>query len=101
MKSTRRRHDPEFKAKIALEALRGIRTIQEIAREHDLHPVQVSDWKKQLQGSAGLIFSGPKVVGTEDQSERERVQLHSKIGELAVHVDFLKKKCKQLGLSTE
>lgn len=46
MKGKRRRHDPEFKARVALEALKGVRTIQEIAKEFDVHPVQVSEWKK-------------------------------------------------------
>ena len=51
MKAKRRRHDPAFKAKVALEALREGKTIQQIAKEHDLHPVQVSEWKKTLQGA--------------------------------------------------
>ncbi|MFN9408607.1 MAG: transposase, partial [Akkermansiaceae bacterium] len=48
MKGQRRRHDPEFKARVALEAIKGIKTIQEIAKEFDIHPVQVSDWKKTM-----------------------------------------------------
>ena len=46
MKGQRRRHDPEFKARVALEALKGIKTIQDIAKEDEIHPVQVSEWKK-------------------------------------------------------
>ena len=48
MKGKRRRHDPEFKARVALEAIKGIKTIQEIDKEYDLHPVQVSDWKMTM-----------------------------------------------------
>ena len=48
MKGKRRRHDPEFKARVALEALKGVKTIQQIAKDFDIHPVQVSDWKKAM-----------------------------------------------------
>lgn len=101
MKGKRRRHDPEFKARIALEALKGIRTIQEIAREYDIHPVQVSEWKKTMQEGAGAVFGRGRQIEGEEARDRERGQLHAKIGELSVHVDFLKKKCRQLGLSTD
>lgn len=101
MKGKRRRHEPEFKARVALEALKGVKTIQQIAKEYDIHPVQVSEWKKAMQGNAGAVFSsGGRGQGEEDR-DREREQLHAKIGELSVHVDFLKKKCKQLGLPTD
>ncbi len=46
MKAKRKRHEPEFKARVALEALKGVKTIQQIAKEYDVHPVQVSEWKK-------------------------------------------------------
>jgi transposase-like protein len=56
MKSKRRRHDPEFKARVALEALQGIKTIQQIAKGFDIHPVQVSDGKKTMaEGAAGIF----------------------------------------------
>jgi len=45
MKAKRKRHDPEFKARVALEALKGVKTIQQIAKDFDIHPVQVSEWK--------------------------------------------------------
>lgn len=83
---------------MALEALKGLKTIQQIAKEYDVHPVQVSEWKKTMQGGASLAFSGEKAAVGEQEHERERTRLHSKIGELSVQVDFLKKKCRQLGL---
>lgn len=103
MKAKRRRHNPEFKAQIALEAMKGIKTIQQIAKENDLHPVQVSDWKKQMQNVAPEIFATGSVRQTKAQNhiELEKDSLHAKIGELAMHIDFLKKKCKQLGISTD
>lgn len=63
MKAKRRRHDPEFKARVALEALKGIKTIQQIAKDFDVHPVQVSEWKKTMTAGAAGVFgaaSGPQ-----------------------------------------
>jgi transposase-like protein len=98
MKAKRRRHEPEFKARVALEALKGIKTIQQIAKEFDIHPVQVSDWKKAMtEGATGIFGSTREKVDTED-FERQRDELHAKIGQLTVEVDFLRKKSKQLGL---
>lgn len=97
MKAKRRRHDASFKARVALEALKGIRTIQQIAKEFDVHPVQVSDWKKAVQERLGSVFErGGGGSGGDFEAEREA--LHAKIGELTVKVDFLAKKSKQLGL---
>src|SRR5947207_5127857 len=89
MKGKRRRHDATFKARVALEALKGIKTIQQIAKEYDVHPVQVSDWKKSVQDRLANVFErGAGGGGTED-FEAERAALHAKIGELTVKVDFL------------
>ena len=98
MKSKRRRHDPEFKARVALEALKGVKTIQQIAKDFDIHPVQVSEWKKAMAEGAASIF-GPGGGKTEAEDfERERARLHAKIGQQAVELDWLTKKSKQLGL---
>lgn len=99
MKAKRRRHDPQFKAKVALEALKGVKTIQEIAKEFDVHPVQVSDWKKTMvEGAAGVFGGGAAGARGGEDFERERGQLHAKIGQLTIEKDFLEKKSKQLGL---
>ena len=98
MKAKRRRHDPEFKARVALEALKGIKTIQQIAKDFDLHPVQVSDWKKAMAAGASGIFASPSGKAGSEDFEGERTQLHAKIGQLAVELDWLTKKSKQLGL---
>ena len=98
MKAKRRRHDPEFKARVALEALKGIKTIQQIAKDFDIHPVQVSEWKKAMADGAPSLFGpGSGKAGAED-FEGERTQLHAKIGQLSVELDWLTKKSKQLGL---
>lgn len=88
MKAKRKRHDPQFKARVALEALKGIKTVQQIAKEFDVHPVQVSDWKKKLSTQAGSVFETGKQQEQEDFSA-ERTDLHSKIGELTVKLDFV------------
>lgn len=98
MKAKRRRHDPEFKARVALEALKGIKPIHQIAKDYDVHPVQVSEWKKTLAASAANAFAPGAGKTEEENFERERAQLHAKIGQQAVELDWLTKKSKQLGL---
>lgn len=98
MKGKRRRHDPEFKARVALEAIKGVKTIQEIAKEYDVHPVQVSDWKKTMAANAASVFGPGAGKSTEEQFERERERLHAKIGQQAIELEWLTKKSKQLGL---
>ncbi len=98
MKGKRRRHDPEFKARVALEALKGVKTIQEIAKEYDVHPVQVSEWKKTMVQNAASAFGAGAGAGGSEAFERERERLHAKIGQQAVELDWLAKKSKQLGL---
>ena len=85
--SKRKNHSPEFKAKVALEALLGDRTIQEIAARHQVHPNQVSTWKRQaVEGMADVFARGGKADGPSDAEVKE---LHAKIGRLAVENDFL------------
>lgn len=97
VKAKRKRHDPQFKARVALEALKGIKTVQQIAADFGVHPVQVSEWKKRLSTQAGSVFESGKEAPKED-FETERETLHSKIGELTVKLDFVVKKSKQLGV---
>ena len=83
----RRKFADQFKAKAAREALRGDRTIQEIAAKHRVHPNQVSMWKKQAVDGLSGVFSGG--ASTQGSSESEIKDLHAKIGRLAVDNDFL------------
>ena len=82
---------------MALEAMKEEKTIHQIAKENDVHPTQVTEWKKMLAENIAGVFEGSKRSGKEDY-EKERERLHSKIGQLTVEVDFLEKKSKQLGL---
>ena len=95
MKAKRKRHDGAFKAKVGLEALKGIKTVSQIAREYDVHPVQVSQWKNQVLERLPVLF-GSEVEKVVD--EGVVAKLHEKIGQLTVENDYLKKKCKQLGI---
>ena len=86
MKKPRRNHSAAFKARVALEALRGERTVAEIAAHHEVHATQVTAWKTQLLEKAAGIFGGDALAA--DGRERIR-ELHEKIGELTVERDFL------------
>ncbi len=90
----RRRFTSDFKAKVALAALRGDKTIQEIASLYKVHPNQVSAWKRQAVDGLGDIFSGGAERGQADH-EAEVHDLHAKIGQLAVERDFLAKGLKR------
>lgn len=87
----RRTYTAAFKAKVGLEAIRGVKTINEIGQEHGVHPVQVGQWKREIQEQAQSLFEkkrGPKAVEGPGDTER----LYSEIGRLKVELDWLKKK---------
>jgi len=86
--TTRRRFTAEFKARVALAALRGDRTIQEISTRHKVHPNQVSSWKRQAVEGLGAVFSNGPGKARMDHDDEVR-DLHAKIGELTVVNDFL------------
>ena len=65
--SKRRTHSPEFKARVAMEAISGRKTIQEIAADHAIHPIQVSQWKKQLLEGASELFTRGKKTKDKDE----------------------------------
>jgi len=88
MSGKRRRFSGEQKAKIALEALRGDRTLQEIASQYQVHPNQVGAWKRQaIEGLAELFSKGAERRARDHEGEVR--DLHAKIGELIVERDFL------------
>jgi len=83
----RRKFSDKFKATVALEALRGDRTVQEIAAKHRVHPTQVTPWKRQaIEGLTG-VFSDK--IKRAENNEAEVKELHARIGRLAVENDFL------------
>nr|WP_264212261.1 IS3 family transposase [Leisingera thetidis] len=91
--SKRKNHSPEFKAKVALEALKGERTVAELASQFGVHPTMIHSWKRALlEGASGVFERGGKK--TPEIDEEQVKELHAKIGELAVANDFLSRKLK-------
>ena len=86
-KRTRRNHSPACKAKVALAAVRGDRTLAELAEHFDVHPNQIQDWKQKLVTKAETVF-GASVAAAADH-EQVQQRLHAKIGQLTMEKDFL------------
>ena len=89
MKKTRKRYGAEFKAKVALEAIRGELTMAELASRHGVHPTMIAAWKRQAVGGMSSTFSNPADAAKASEAEIDR--LHAKIGRLVVERDFLAK----------
>jgi transposase len=88
MRRPRRNHSPAFKARVALEALKGEKTTAELAAQYEVHPTQITSWKNELLQRATEMFGG--AAAAESAADREKVhELHAKIGELTVERDFL------------
>ena len=96
MKRKRRTHSPEFKARVAMK---GIKPIHQVAAENEIHPVQVSQWKKELQERLPELFERKGGRSKERDEEARRVeQLERKGGQLIIERDWLAKKSKELGI---
>jgi transposase-like protein len=94
-KRPRRNHSPVFKAKVAIEAVADGKTIAEIAQKHDVHPNQVTEWRRQLIERAAGVFGAP--VGPE-AAPVDLKALHAKIGQLTLENDFLESALTKAGL---
>jgi len=95
MSQKRRQHSSELKARVALEALKGIEPVHAIAAKYQVHPVQVSQWKKELLERLPEVFARKAPPSVVEAAEREE-RLYQKIGQLEVELDWLKKKSAQL-----
>jgi transposase len=91
----RKVHSAEFKAKVALEAVRSGLTANQIASKYEVHAVQVSQWKKELLKNLAVVFEGKKPSKSTDENE-DPTKLYEQIGRLKVENDWLKKKSEQL-----
>jgi transposase len=87
LKRSRRKHNSEFKAKVALAAVKGDKTVSELAAEFGVHPHQIQNWKKALLENAGAVFEKPNA--SADKKTENVGELYEKIGQLTVERDFL------------
>ena len=95
-KRSRRTHSPTFKAKVALAAIKGEKTLSELAQQFDVHPNQITTWRSQLLEGAADVFGQDKAVAAEPTVDLKA--LHAKIGELALENDFLSGALSKAGL---
>lgn len=91
----RRNHSAAFKAKVAIEAVKGDKTVADIAQKHDIHPNQVTEWRRQLLERAIDVFGGPS---TPAEPAVDLKALHAKIGQLTLENDFLEGALTKAGL---
>ena len=91
----RRNHTPTFKAKVALAAVRGDKTPAELAKQFDVHPNQITDWKNQLVAQSGVVFGGDARTA---EPPVDLKALHAKIGQLALENDFLESALTKAGM---
>jgi transposase len=99
MTRKRRTHSPEFKARVALEALKEIKPIHQIASENEVYPAQVAQWKKELKARMAELFERKNGRSQKDEEdERMIASLERKVGQLTIERDWLEKKSKELGI---
>lgn len=99
MINKRRTFSNEFKAKMALEAIREDATINEIARRHQVHPNQISQWKREALENLSVVFAkGKQVKEFRERHKKQTDRLYQQIGHLQVEVDFLKEFCEERSL---
>jgi transposase len=96
MAGKRKKHTGAFKAQVALAAIKGEKTVAELAQQHSIHPTLIHTWKKQLLAGAESVFAdGAKAPN--DDAEALQTQLYEQIGRLKVELDWVKKKSAQFG----
>ena len=95
MSKKRRQHSPELKVRVGLEAVKGIEPIHAIAAKYQVHPVQVTQWKKEMLERLPEVFARKALASAAENEERE-ARLYQKIGQLEVELDWLKKKSAEL-----
>jgi transposase-like protein len=91
----RRNHSPAFKAKVALEAVRGDKTLAELAKQYDVHANQITDWKNQMIERAASVFGGGEAAA---EPKADLKELHAKIGQQALVIVFLEGALTRVGL---
>jgi len=92
MKRKRRHFSPSFKTKVVLEALKERQTINQLAEQYELHPNQITAWKKEFLENADKAFSDEKSNAEQKNREKQMEELYKQIGQMKVETDWLKKK---------
>lgn len=101
MSKKRKQYSAQLKAKVALEALRGEKTIAEIAAQFEIHPTMIHNWKRQLlDGASGIFEQQNQVLELSSEAEAQIAELYRQIGQLKVERDFLADRSARLGLPT-
>ena len=102
MSNKRKQYSPEFKAKVALEALRGEKTASELASQYQVHPTMINNWKRQLlEGASNLFEKGSEASKVNGEQQAQIDELYRQIGQLKVERDFLASRSAQLGFKSE
>jgi transposase len=101
MSNKRKQYSPAFKAKVALDAVRGEKTVSELASGYSLHPTVINNWKRQLLESASDLFEGNRKPQVDASQQAQIDELYRQIGQLKVERDFLASRSAQLGLTSD
>jgi transposase-like protein len=99
MSSKKKQYGAQFKAKVALEAIRGEKTVAELASQYEIHPTMINGWKRKVLEEASQIFESVKPI--KEKAESQIDELYRQIGKLKVERDFLAERSAKLGLPTE
>jgi transposase len=102
MSNKRKQYSPQFKAKVALEAVRGEKTISELVSQYEVHATMINNWKRQLLEEASSLFEKGSIANKANESQQAQIdELYRQIGQLKVERDFLATRSAQLGLKSE
>lgn len=102
MSRKRKQYSPQFKAKVAIEAIRGQKTTAELASQYEIHPTMINNWKRDLLDKASELFDNGKPTNhVQAETQAQINELYRQIGQLTVERDFLAKRSAQLGLPAE
>ena len=96
MKKTRKKHTAAFKAQVAIEAIKELETLSELAKRFDVHPQMISNWKREFLSRGAEIF---ETKAPDEEAERREKALYEKMGRLEIEVDFCKRASEQLGIT--
>jgi transposase len=102
MTNKRKHYNPQFKAKVSIEAIRGEKTVSQLAVQYSLHPTVINNWKRQLLESATQVFETENSANRASSDTQSQIdELYRQIGQLKVERDFLANRSVKLGLPTE